>query len=405
MGSTAIRTRRRRARDAGTLVRMDALQFNQSLKLGIETIKKIQRTVGVSADGHWGPRTIAGVRTFQAARGLNGDGRCSPATIAKFQAEWVEDDNPADDDDLDDRTEDDTPLEPELDDPRDHHDDFPFGNGFTYFTQAIDIDANSSGDHVIALLNDLFAFGFTNEPPMNTCGKQGVDAIVAFQQAAMTPHRIHDFKRIQVAPSFKPGKLGVVDAATRAEIASWKRNGYRWQAPGEDFIERRVRVRKLGTLPGNSMVLVEVPGTGGKPRKLHSLAAAALASLRKACESATGVELLVQSGWRRHRWASREQYEKELIKRYGSVSKGVALLSFDSPHETGLAVDFGSGGLEAKSATTAKQRQTPVHQWLKANAYRFGFHPYEREPWHWEFPLSKRAWTTGRSDWRLSDDA
>jgi hypothetical protein len=224
---------------------------------------------------------------------------------------------------------------------------------------------DSSGDHVIALLNDLFAFGFTNEPPISKCGRQGVDAIVAFQQAALTPHRIQNFKRIEVTPSFKPGKLGVVDAATRAEICTWKRNGYRWQAPGNDFIERRVRVRKLGTLPGNSMVLVEIPGTGGKPRKLHSLAA---------------------------------------IRRYGSVSKGVGLLAFDSPHETGLAVDFGSGGLEAKSATTAKQRKTPAYGWLKANAYRFGFYPYEREPWHWEFPLSMRAWTTGRSDWRMSDD-
>jgi peptidoglycan hydrolase-like protein with peptidoglycan-binding domain len=72
---------------------MDALQFNLSRNFGIETIKKIQRTVGVSADGDWGPHTVAGVRKFEAARGLLSDGICGPVTMEKFEAEWAEDDN------------------------------------------------------------------------------------------------------------------------------------------------------------------------------------------------------------------------------------------------------------------------------------------------------------------------
>lgn len=384
-------------------MRMDALQFNQGQNFDIETIKNIQRTVGLSANGQWGPRTVAGLRKWQSSNGLIDDGKCGASTIARLRAEWAEDENPADDDDLDDRSESDTPLEPEPDFGH-GHEVIPIGEGFDYFHRAVDIHSDSSGDDVIALLNDLFAFGFTNDPPINTCGKQGAAAIVAFQQAALTPHRIQAFGRTKVSVTFKPGKLGIVDAPTRAEICAWKQNGYRWQAPGEDFIERRVRVNKLGTVPGNSMVLAEVPGTLGKTRKLHRLAAAALAELSKACKAATGVELLVQSGWRRHRWASRKQYEQTVIARYGSVAKGVAYLGYNSPHETGLTVDFGSGGLEAKSATAAAQRKTPVYKWLVANAYRFGWHPYELEPWHWEFPLSVRAWTTGRSDWRMSDD-
>ena len=127
-------------------------------------------------------------------------------------------------------------------------------------------------------------------------------------------------------------------------------------------------------------------------------------ALIAACKADIGVELAVQSGWRRHRWQSRKQYEETMIKKYGSVKEGAKWMAYSSPHETGLAVDFGTGGLEARSATAAKQKQTPAFKWLTENAYRFGFTPYKREPWHWEHPLSARAWTTGLSDWRLSDD-
>ena len=114
-----------------------------------------------------------------------------------------------------------------------------------------------------------------------------------------------------------------------------------------------------------------------------------------AAKSDLGFELLGASGWRPHRWASRAQYEQFLIKKYGSVAKGRLYLAFDSPHETGLALDFGCGGLEPSSATIQQQQQTPVFHWLVANAWKFGWHPYKVEPWHWEFPVSVQAYQTG----------
>lgn len=386
---------------------MNALQYNKKQGYDAETIKKIQRTVGASADGTWGKRSVAGIREWQKARGLPADGKCGPGTLAKFEAEWAKDDEPDEEEEsLDDRSEaDELPVDDDDDDDEVEADATRVGEGFEYFERDTDISAASKGDEVVALLNDLFAFGFTNDPPRIKCGKQGAQLIAEFQRAATTPHRICNYQRCEVPVTFKLENEGVVDAATRAEIKLWKEKGYRWQAPGEDFIERRVRVKKLGgNLPRSSRLLVDVPGTGGKPRKLHRLAAAALKDMVAACKADTGVELLVQSGWRRHRWKSREQYEKVLIQKYGSVKKGKALLGYASAHETGLAVDFGTGGLEARSATIAKQKQTPVYKWLVANAYRFGFCPYKVEPWHWEYPLSGRAWTTGESDWRLRDD-
>lgn len=125
------------------------------------------------------------------------------------------------------------------------------------------------------------------------------------------------------------------------------------------------------------------------------LAADALKQMAAAAKAEIGVDLLVASGWRPHRWTSREDYEAEMIRRYGSVAEGQRWVAYDSPHETGLALDFGSGGLRPDRSTAEQQRATPLYSWLADNAHRFGFYPYKLEPWHWEFPLSVEAWRTG----------
>jgi len=84
-----------------------------------------------------------------------------------------------------------------------------------------------------------------------------------------------------------------------------------------------------------------------------------------------------------------------MIKKFGSVKEGRRWVAYNSPHETGLAVDFGVGGLEPSRRTRKKQRQTPLHNWLVENAHHFGFHPYKTEPWHWEFPIGLKAWKSG----------
>jgi D-alanyl-D-alanine dipeptidase len=120
--------------------------------------------------------------------------------------------------------------------------------------------------------------------------------------------------------------------------------------------------------------------------------------MSEAVQRDLGFPLLVASGWRPHRWASREQYEQVLIQKYGSVAKGRLYLAFDSPHETGLAMDLGCGGLEPVSATIEKQKSTPLFKWLVENAYKYNFTPYRVEPWHWECRISLNAYDSGVAD-------
>lgn len=165
--------------------------------------------------------------------------------------------------------------------------------------------------------------------------------------------------------------------------------------PVSDYVERRVRVRSYGTTAANSPLLVPVPSTSGGVKRLHVLAARGLTALAEAVQRDLGITLKIASGWRAHRWTSREQYEATLIARFGSVKEGKRWLGFDSPHETGLAMDLGVGGLKPSRATVDFQRKQPLHQWLVKHAGAFGWHPYKTEPWHWEYPVSLAAFASG----------
>ncbi len=56
-----------------------------------------------------------------------------------------------------------------------------------------------------------------------------------------------------------------------------------------------------------------------------------------------------------------------------------------SPHGTGRALDLNLGKIQGDKANVQRQRGTPTYKWLACNASRFGFYPYNREPWHWEY--------------------
>ena len=111
-----------------------------------------------------------------------------------------------------------------------------------------------------------------------------------------------------------------------------------------------------------------------------------------ACLMQTGIKLVAASGWRPHRWQSRAAYDAYLIQHYGSILAGQKWVAYDSPHETGLAVDLQCGGLTPNSQTAQTQKRTTLYKWLKDNAQMFGFTPYLREPWHWEYKISRDEW-------------
>ena len=157
--------------------------------------------------------------------------------------------------------------------------------------------------------------------------------------------------------------------------------------------ENRVRVQDFGVVPAGDARLVPIPSVPGKNCKLHHLAAAAFARMAQACADEIGIKIVAASGWRPHRWQDRAEYEEYLISHYKTVAAGRRWVAFDSPHETGLAVDIGSGGLEPKSATAAEQKTTALYAWLTKRAADFGFTPYLPEPWHWEFNCGVAAWS------------
>lgn len=389
---------------------MTAIEYNEKQDYSAEVIEHIQRTVGSNPDGRWGPATVRQVRAWQRSAGLTADGKVGSATLKVLEALWAKDSELQGDEDLDDLATDEVASgsdEAVVDEPEPalsssgHIVVASYEDGYDYFDRDRDLGAGDSGNDVVALQNDLFAFGFEPGTPDGKLGKTGVAALTSFQDACMTPDRIGGFERVKVPVTLQSHARGVVDAATRAEIRRWKEHGWRYVAQDRDYVERRVRVKHFGALPRSSALLREVPSSSGHTRKLHRLAAEALDAMSKAAVADGLVELEAASAWRPHRWKSWEHYETVMKEKYGSVKKGRIYMAYNSPHETGLAIDFGVGGLSPNRKTIKAQRETELHEWLVANAYRFGWHPYTKEPWHWEFPLSLRAWTLGLSDWRL----
>jgi LAS superfamily LD-carboxypeptidase LdcB len=86
-------------------------------------------------------------------------------------------------------------------------------------------------------------------------------------------------------------------------------------------------------------------------------------------------------------------------REYGSAEEGRQWRAYKSPHETGLAVDFGSHGLYPSRSgqgpfglSNEQQKQTPFYKWLKANAHKYGITPYKLEAWHWEARIPYKDW-------------
>jgi len=125
-----------------------------------------------------------------------------------------------------------------------------------------------------------------------------------------------------------------------------------------------------------------------RPEKINALVAPFLNSLLSAAKS-QGVVLFVKSAYRSFD-------EQEALKSAYSVTYGVGTanqFSADqgySEHQLGTTVDFISTG---QGGVLAGFEKTAAYQWLRTNAYRYGFilsYPqnnafYIFEPWHWRY--------------------
>ena len=126
--------------------------------------------------------------------------------------------------------------------------------------------------------------------------------------------------------------------------------------------------------------LVEVPGEPGQ--RLHRDAAAAFVTTRTAA-AGEGVTLAIGNSYRT---AARAQ---AAAARAGNRA---AVAAFSS-HTLGLAVDLrmSHGAFRLAGTSTrpfpnlVNMYRSPVHKWMFLRGEPYGWYPYRREPWHWEY--------------------
>lgn len=142
---------------------------------------------------------------------------------------------------------------------------------------------------------------------------------------------------------------------------------------------------KVITIPPESR-LVTVQGYQGKKVPLLDQAAQAYLQMVAAARSAgiAAPDLKLVSGFRSV--AHQKQLWDAALKRYGSAAKARKWVAppGKSVHQTGRAIDLWLG-FDINSKNVSKMRTTAAYQWLVENAASFGFYPYDREPWHWEY--------------------
>jgi LAS superfamily LD-carboxypeptidase LdcB len=136
--------------------------------------------------------------------------------------------------------------------------------------------------------------------------------------------------------------------------------------------------------------LVTVIGVRGRRIQLQRHAAAAWRAMINAARS-DGIReplLLPVSGYRSSKYQA--QLFQKAVEKYGSETEARKWVAPPgrSAHQSGRAIDLYLGGSNT-SGNVSALRKTSAYSWLENNAIRFGFYPYEREPWHWEYnPLA-----------------
>ena len=196
-----------------------------------------------------------------------------------------------------------------------------------------------------------------------------------------------------------------------SELRRFKRAVYRQHVNRAKARGRRF----IGSLPKHRLGAVEgIPIRKEVVRPLERLLAAVRQEIGKAGEDAN---LRVASGYRSANrqfstWSGnfaryhREAQAKGVIRR-GDVSneaarklaryigRRLAAPGF-SNHQDGLAVDFEIvsstrrkiAGISTRVSNIRAWKRSRVWQWLREHGPRFGFKPYEPEPWHWTYVRS-----------------
>jgi D-alanyl-D-alanine carboxypeptidase len=155
--------------------------------------------------------------------------------------------------------------------------------------------------------------------------------------------------------------------------------------------ERRVP----NTIPYHDVTkgVVEVPNNPGRKAYLYPEARDAFVRMRDAA-AAVGIRLVIGSSWRS------AQQQRSIATRQPNPKAAAAKFS---AHMYGLAVDLRLSVpslLVSEADTRACNKKTmvcqhmanivrmyrsPVYKWMALHGREFGWFPYRREPWHWEY--------------------
>ncbi len=150
------------------------------------------------------------------------------------------------------------------------------------------------------------------------------------------------------------------------------------ESPGGGRIKNKAELRKED--------MVKVKGYKGRRVPLHRLAAQALKAMIQAAR-ASGVYSPLLDPVSGYRSVARQKKLWQIgLKKHGSAKEARKWIAppGNSPHHSGRAVDLWMGyGIGKRNAS--KMRKGIAYKWMVKNAARFGFYPYKREPWHWEY--------------------
>lgn len=104
--------------------------------------------------------------------------------------------------------------------------------------------------------------------------------------------------------------------------------------------------------------------------------------------SSSGLALQVNSAYRS--FGTQAKIKSNYVLTYGSGANKFSADQGYSEHQLGTTVDFSTPSVKGAESKFGK---TPEFNWLKSNAYKYGFilsYPenntyYQYEPWHWRF--------------------
>jgi hypothetical protein len=138
-------------------------------------------------------------------------------------------------------------------------------------------------------------------------------------------------------------------------------------------------------------IVRDVPNNPGA--KLYPEARDAFVRMRDAA-AAEGIRLVINSAWR--------SAERQRKLASGQTNR-LAVAGTRSAHMYGLAVDLrlSAPGVSVREGNTrscdektnvcehmaniVRMYRSPVYKWMALHAREFGWFPYRREPWHWEY--------------------